>query len=126
MNNEEAIRMISPKMSDMVHVRNHKAYKIRNSLICMIAAGFLFSLGCNKTSSEHGEHGATATAQYEGKIVKHDGTDPQDDVIYVVSGGKRHRIPNMNWFRENNKSPGDVVHITKQDLDSIPEGDPAK
>jgi hypothetical protein len=32
----------------------------------------------------------------------------------------------MDWFRAKNKNTADVLHISKQDLDSVPEGDTAQ
>ena len=93
--------------------------------MCVLLIG-LFLPSCGGRSVENQSNAAQGAAQYEGKIIKHDGTSADDAKIYLVSGGQRHWIPSMDWFAAHGKSTGDVIHVTQDERDKIPEGDPAK
>jgi hypothetical protein len=93
--------------------------------ISFITIGIVFS-ACSAPPDENAANATTAAARYDGKMVKHDGSDPQDVNIYLVSGGKKHPLPSMDWFVTHDKNTADVLHISKQELDAIPIGDVAK
>jgi len=42
--------------------------------------------------------------------------------IFVILDGLRCRIPNMEIFKENGFAEADIINISDEDLEAIPEG----
>jgi hypothetical protein len=59
---------------------------------------------------------------YDGKVVcqKPAGRGREDGWFYV-SGGVRSWIPDGNWLKQKNLSPADVIEITSDEFDAIPD-----
>jgi hypothetical protein len=45
----------------------------------------------------------------------------REDGWFYVSGGVRSWIPDGNWLKQKNLSPADVIEITSDEFDAIPD-----
>ncbi|HDS1655273.1 hypothetical protein ACNJRW_21055 [Stenotrophomonas maltophilia] len=65
---------------------------------------------------------AGVAQKYEGKVVRQPATgDGKADGWYYVTQGKRHWIINASWLDEKGLSSEDVIEITAEEFQSIPE-----
>ena len=62
---------------------------------------------------------------YEGQLVKREGSSPEDAKVYLIRDGARHWIMDGRWITGHGyKWPSDVHTIAAPDLARIPEGAP--
>jgi hypothetical protein len=63
-----------------------------------------------------------ASSSYDGRVVsqKPAGRGREDGWFYV-SGGVRSWIPDGSWLKQKNLSPADVIEITSDEFDAIPD-----
>jgi hypothetical protein len=101
-------------------------YKVKNAIIYMlIAVGSLLMSGCGDrtgqpqvSSSEMSE----AAKKYNGKIVKQPSAGRgKEDGWFLVKNGKRSWIVDGAWLDKNGFKPTDVIEISSQQFNSIPE-----
>ncbi|WP_448141934.1 hypothetical protein [Stenotrophomonas bentonitica] len=61
-------------------------------------------------------------AKYEGKVVRrpHSDSSKQDGWFYVTEG-KRFWIGDSGWLKSKGMTPADIVEITAEELQAIPE-----
>ena len=63
-----------------------------------------------------------AIHRYEGKVVRQKPAGRgREDGWFYVSEGMRSWIPDGNWLKQKNLTPADVIEITSEDFDAIPD-----
>ena len=68
---------------------------------------------------------AAKHAKYEGQLVRLQGMSEDESKIYLVRNGKKHWVMSPAWLdAHRSELKGDVNIVTKEELDSIPTGDP--
>lgn len=59
--------------------------------------------------------------KYDGKVVHKTAGRGREDGWFYVSEGMRSWIPDGNWLKQRNLTPADVIEITSEDFDAIPD-----
>jgi hypothetical protein len=68
---------------------------------------------------------APAESKYEGKLVRREGSSPEDGKVYFVREGLRQWVIDSRWIAANGfRWPEDVTLISPGELDELPLGDP--
>jgi SAM-dependent methyltransferase len=66
-----------------------------------------------------------AESKYEGKLVRREGSSPEDGKVYFVREGLRQWVIDVRWIAANGfRWPEDVTLISPGELDELPLGDP--
>jgi len=65
--------------------------------------------------------------KYDEKVVHKTAGRGREDGWFYVTGGVRSWIPDGSWLKQKNLSTADVIEITSEDFDAIPDsGVPVK
>jgi len=68
-------------------------------------------------------HDASIAKKYEGKLVRRPGSAPDDQKVYLVTGGAKRWVTSKDWIIAHGFHwPTDVETISSDDLALLPEG----
>lgn len=83
---------------------------------------FVIGLMCALALASCGS--GTSSGKWEGKLIQGPGARPIDQKVYLVQDGKRRWVVHAEWLTAHGYAwPGDVHHVSAEEVDAIPAGD---
>ncbi len=98
----------------------------RRALIFAVALALLAVFGCSRNAEHPPTDKSTAASKYEGKLIRiENGTGLEGAKVHFVKDGRRQWVASSEWITNHGfQLPQDVTPVSREVLESIPEGPP--